>query len=172
MVRFCDPCIPPSFFIDQKTGLYGVYAGGQVSACLLPTESRSENSSLRWLWSGKLLSVLNFCFAFVPAPWRDNSSHFCSLKMPLEIMSECSKQLRLTLPYFSDKTGEGAHFFPQNNTDPLVETLWIRFLFFLGVVVSRDATKLVLNRNNKKKVRRNKTGTPHSTKSEVLILLQ
>lgn len=70
--------------------------------------------------------------------------------MPLEIMSECSKQLWLTLPYFSDKTGEGAHFFPQNNTDPLVETLWILFFvlfFFWGVVVSRDATKLVLNRN-------------------------
>ena len=30
--------------------------------------------------------------------------------MPPEIMSECSKQLRLTLPYFSDKTGEGAVF--------------------------------------------------------------
>lgn len=31
--------------------------------------------------------------------------------MPPEIMSECSKQLRLMLPYFSDKTGKGAVFF-------------------------------------------------------------
>lgn len=31
--------------------------------------------------------------------------------MPPEIMSECSKHLRLTLPYFSDKTGKGALFF-------------------------------------------------------------
>lgn len=31
--------------------------------------------------------------------------------MPPEIMSECSKRLRLMLPYFSDKTGKGAVFF-------------------------------------------------------------
>lgn len=30
--------------------------------------------------------------------------------MPPEIVSEHSKQVRLTLPYFSDKTGEGAAF--------------------------------------------------------------
>lgn len=68
-----------------------------------------------WLLSNKLLSVLNF-FAFVPTPLRDNFLHFSSLKMSLEIMSECSKQLRLMLPYFSDKTDEGAAFFSKTTT--------------------------------------------------------
>lgn len=76
-----------------------------------------------WLQSNKLLSALNF-FAFVPTPLRDNFLHFCSLKMPLEIMSECSKQLRLMLPYFSDKTGKGAVFSSQKNTKKTMIRCW------------------------------------------------
>lgn len=47
--------------------------------------------------------------------------------MPPEIMSVCSKQLRLMLPYFSDKTGKGAVFFSKTTIrcgDTLNAVFW------------------------------------------------
>lgn len=48
--------------------------------------------------------------------------------MPPEIMSACSKQLWLMLPYFSDKTGKGAAFLSLKKK-AVVETLSILLLF-------------------------------------------
>lgn len=52
--------------------------------------------------------------------------------MPPEIMSECSKQLRLMLPYFSDKTGKGAVFFSKTMIR-CGETLYTVFLWAVSV---------------------------------------
>lgn len=110
------------------------------------------------LLSNKLLSVLNF-FAFVPTPLRDNFLHFSSLKMSLEIMSECSKQLRLMLPYFSDKTDEGAAFFSKTTTSHCWDSP--RCLFVRCEFVSADLL-VELRRCGSIKWRHVKKGSPHS----------
>lgn len=97
-------------------------------------------------------SIYFFPPAFVPTPLRDHFLCFCSLKMPPEIMSECSKQLGLMPPYFSDKTGEG-EVFPLKSSEtpwrqlPILSScgLWAR-VCVCESGFTRGATKPCLGR--------------------------
>lgn len=129
----CDHWDAASIFIGIIPCLC-LWAGLYMSAIHWESTVMQLKIVTHWLQSNKLLSVLNF-FAFVPTPLRDNFLHFCSLKMPLEIMSECSKQLRLMLPYFSDKTGKGAIFSSKKNTK--IQWSTVGYWLFVGCEFAR-----------------------------------
>lgn len=110
--------------------LRSVYAHGQFCKPQLATDNTQLLLQLKIVSSRAInfQQSSTFFFAFVPTPLKDHFLCFCSRKMPPEIMSACSKQLRLMLPYFSDKTGKGAAFLSQKKN--AVEMLSILLLLF------------------------------------------
>ena len=84
-----------------------------------------------WLQSNKLPTVLNF----LPLFWHLWEIIFNSVPLRCLLKScQCSKKLRLMLPYFSDKTGKGAvFFFHLKYNDPLQTYSQ----FFCGLRVSK-----------------------------------